>query len=240
MINGGLNPSRGGDAVFVITGREPSVLVALTDELAGRGASAQLLVDPETLYETVRDNDARAIVVVEALPRFVDGGTSAPSSSAPEAAWDEVVRVARSPRRPRIIVCTSRPDSPQLRKLRKSGLQYTLVAAGSLIAAHDLGLLGVGGKTVHLANDLPVPDLGLTSLVELVSNLADACLRDDTAGKTIAVRHTGTRAWPCVVSSFGAKVNVTSKTFANVAALFGRPAVPWVRALTTPTGTAPA
>lgn len=212
--------------MVVITGREPSVLVALTDELARRGAKAQLLVEPEALYEQVRDTHARAIVVVDALPRFVDG-TAQPPDDTHAVPLDEVLRVARSPGRPRVVVCTSKPD--RLRALRKSGLAYTTVVAGALITAHDLGLSGVEGKTVHLASGLSVPDVGLTPLGELTSALADACTSDEV-GKTITVRHAGGDAWSSVVASFGAKVRVTSKTLASVAGWFGRPALPWVRA----------
>jgi hypothetical protein len=163
---------------------------------------------------------ARTIVVVDALPHL--GAREASATSAP---WSDVVRVARGPKRPRVVLCTARSESAEAKELRKSGIAFVLVRTGTLVLSRDLGLENAQGRTVHVVRDLPVPELGLTPLDELASALADACVDPSLAGRVLDVRHTSAGAWLEVVRSFGAKPKPTSRMMARFFGFFGRPAL---------------
>lgn len=201
--------------MIVVMGREPSVLVGLADRLRSRDISARVLADGESLFDVVWEHGARAVVVVDALPSLAGN-----EPHCAPADWDEVLRVARGPKRPRVVWCTPRPESDPGVRLRRSGIAYTTVRAGALVSSHDLGLGDVQGRTVHLAKDLPVPDAGLTALGTLIETLVEASTTP-RLGHAFDVRLAGAGAWPKLVEALGGRPKPTTRTMARVMSWVG-------------------
>lgn len=201
--------------MIVVMGREPSVLVGVTDRLRSRGLPARALADAEDLFDVVWQEGGHTLVVVDSLPRVA--GPEPPATPLP---WDEVLRVARGPKRPRVVWCTPRPESDPGVRLRRSGIAYTTVRAGALVSSHDLGLGDVQGRTVHLAKDLPVPDAGLTALGTLIETLVEASTTP-RLGHAFDVRLAGAGAWPKLVEALGGRPKPTTRTMARVMSWVG-------------------
>jgi hypothetical protein len=202
--------------MVVVTGREPSVLVAVADALSQRGTRARVAAVDEDLFECIYDTSAKAVVVVDALPHL-EGGAEPPAL---DFAWADVLRAARSPKRPRVVLCTARTDGPEARDLRRSGIAYVIVQAATLVTAIELGV--TPGQTVHLARDLPIPDLGLTPFGTLIDAVVRACDAPELAGRIVDVRQS---SWADVVAGLGARPKTASRTMTNVLRWLGRPAV---------------
>lgn len=201
--------------MIVVMGREPSVLVGLADRLRSRDISARVLADGESLFDVVWEHGARAVVVVDALPSLAGN-----EPHCAPADWDEVLRVARGPKRPRVVWCTARADDEGGARLRRSGIPYVTVRTGTLVSSADLGLDDVRGRTVHLARDLPVPDSGLTPLGELLDALSEATATE-RAGHVYEVRHAGRDAWAKVIEQLGGRPKPTARTMARVMSWVG-------------------
>lgn len=205
--------------MIVVMGREPSVLVGLADRLHSRDLAARVLAGGENLFDVAWDHGASVVVAVDALPRVGNGGArSAPID------WDELLRVARGPKRPRIVWCTAHPESEPGARLRKSGVGYVTVRAGTLVRAADLSVGDVRGRTIRIARDIAVPDAGLTPLGELLDALAEATTTAKL-GHVFDVRHTGPDAWSEVIAQLGGRPKVTARPLARMLSWVGAPAL---------------
>lgn len=201
--------------MVVVLGREPEVLVGLAEGLRSRDLASRVLADGESLFDVVWEHGAKAIVAVDALPRL--GG--AHPGGAP-IAWDEVLRAARSPKRPRVVFCTAHPEDPSGARLRSAGVGYVTVHAGTLVRAAELGLDGIRGRTVHVAKDLRVPDGGVTLFDALIETLVEATVTP-LLGHVFDARFVGDGAWPKVIERLGGRPRATSRTLARVMSWVG-------------------
>lgn len=202
---------------MIVMGRDLSVLVGVADRQRARGVDARVLGDGESLLESFWEREDDVVVVVDALDRL-----DAVESEREPVDWDAVVRLAKGPRRPRVVWCTSQPKSEQGARLRKSGVAYTIVHAGMLVCAHELGLGDVEGRTVHVLRDLPVPDCGLTPLPCLLEAIEDA-VASEHLGHTFDARITGPDAWARVIEALGGRPKVGSRAVARMMGWVGRP-----------------
>jgi hypothetical protein len=191
--------------MVIVIGQEPRALVALADRLPSRALDARDPAAGEQLFDAVWEDRPRAIVVAEPLT------VEAPQHPID---WDAVLRAARAPSRPRIVWCTMRPEGPAGTRLRRSGLPYTIVRAGVLVDAIELGLGAVAGERVLVDRDLPVPEIGLTTLLGLEAALVDA-ITSERVGHVFDARYMGNDAWLRVVDALGGRATPSPRWVAR-------------------------